>query len=97
MMWLEVSVLADLAAVEALSSLFEQHGEGGVAIDQPFFTDAEGEHFGIDAARPALIRTYLPDTAEGRTRLSRIEQGLWHLRAFDLAPIADLQVTQRVE
>jgi ribosomal protein L11 methyltransferase len=96
-MWLEVSVLADLAAVEALSALFEQHGEGGVAIDQPFFTDAEGEHFGIDSARPALIRTYLPDTEEGRIRLSRIEQGLWHLRAFNLAPIADLQVRQRAE
>ncbi|HVA88602.1 MAG TPA: 50S ribosomal protein L11 methyltransferase [Chloroflexota bacterium] len=89
---MEVSVVADLAAVEALSALFEQHGEGGVAIDQPFFTDPEGEHFGIDSLRPAVIKTYLPDTEEGQTRLTRVREGLWHLRAFDLAPIADLQV-----
>ncbi len=96
-MWLELSVVADLAAVEALSSLFEEHGEGGVAIDQPFFTDVEGEHFGIDSTRPALIRTYLPDTEEGGTRLTRIREGLWHLRAFNLAPIADLLVKQIAE
>jgi ribosomal protein L11 methyltransferase len=95
--WLELSVTADLAAVEALSALFEQHGEGGVAIDQPFFTDVEGEHFGIDSTRPALIRTYLPDTAEGAARLTRVREGLWHLQAFNLAPIADLQVRRIAE
>jgi ribosomal protein L11 methyltransferase len=96
-MWLELSVVADLAAVEALSSLFEEHGEGGVAIDQPFFTDVEGESFGIDSTKPALIRTYLPATAEGESRLARIREGLWHLRAFNLAPIADLDVRRIAE
>ncbi len=96
-MWLELSVVTDLAAVEALSSLFEEHGEGGVAIDQPFFTDVEGERFGIDSTKPALIRTYLPDTEEGAARLTRVREGLWHLRAFNLAPIADLQVRSIAE
>ncbi|HXT35843.1 MAG TPA: 50S ribosomal protein L11 methyltransferase [Chloroflexota bacterium] len=92
MTWLEVSVVADLAAVEAISALFEEYGEGGVAIDQPFFTDPEGEHFGIDSHRPAVIKTYLPDTGEGQARLTWIREGLWHLSAFDLAPIGDLRV-----
>jgi ribosomal protein L11 methyltransferase len=91
MMWLEVSVMADIAAVEALSSLFTQHGEGGTAVEEPFFTDAEGEHYGIDTARPARISTYLPNTSEGAERLKRIEEGLWHLSAFGLAPIGSLQ------
>jgi ribosomal protein L11 methyltransferase len=91
-MWRELSVNADLAAVEAISSLFHQHGEGGVAIDQPFYTDPDGERYGIDQLRPAQISTYLPDTGEGRERQQRIEEGLWHLSAFDLAPIGELQV-----
>ena len=91
-MWLEISVTADLAAIEALSALFHQHGEGGVAIEEPFYTDPDGEHYGIDAGRPARVSTYLPDTEDGRARLERIEQGLWHLTAFNLAPIGALQV-----
>ena len=97
MTWLELSVSADLAAVEALSVLFEQHGEGGVAIEQPFYTDVEGEHFGIDGARPAMVKTYLPDTIEGRQRTQRIREGLWHLSAFNLAPIGELSVRQVAE
>lgn len=90
--WLELSVVADLAAVEAISALFHQHGEGGVAVDEPFYSDPGGEHYGIDTARPAVITTYLPDTAEGTARRRRIEEGLWHLGAFKLAPIGELRV-----
>ncbi|MDB5056775.1 MAG: ribosomal protein methyltransferase [Chloroflexi bacterium] len=96
-MWLELSVTADLAAVEALSALFHQHGEGGVAVDQPFYTDPEGERYGIDFLRPAKVSTYLPDTAEGEQRRKRIEEGLWHLSAFNLAPIGELQVRKIAE
>jgi len=90
--WLELSVSADVAAVEALSALFHQYGEGGVAIEQPFYSDVEGERFGIDARKPARVSTYVPDTAEGGTRRRKIEEGLWHLGAFGLAPIGDLRV-----
>jgi ribosomal protein L11 methyltransferase len=95
--WLELLVSADLAAVEALSALFYQHGEGGVAVDQPFYTDPEGERYGIDVLRPAKVSTYIPDTADGAQRLKRIEEGLWHLSAFNLAPIGELQVRRVAE
>ena len=68
MYWLELSVSADVAAVEAVSALFHQHGEGGVAVEQPFFTDREGERYGIDTTRPARVLTYLPDTPNGSER-----------------------------
>lgn len=97
MNWLELSVSADVAAVEAVSALFSQHGEGGVAIHEPFYTDPEGERYGIDTARPAIVKTYLPDTAEGAARQRRIAEGLWHLSAFNLAPIGDLQTRQVAE
>jgi ribosomal protein L11 methyltransferase len=90
--WLELAVEADIAAVEAVSALFSQYGEGGVAIDEPFYTDPDGEHYGIDATRPAVVKTYVPDTPEGQARKQRIAEGLWHLGAFNLAPIGELQV-----
>ena len=92
MYWLELSVSADIAAVEAVSALFHQHGEGGVAVEQPFISDREGERYGIDASRPARVLTYLPDTPDGLSRKTKLEEGLWHLSAFDLAPIGELQV-----
>jgi ribosomal protein L11 methyltransferase len=95
--WLELSVTADIAAVEALSALFHQHGEGGVAVEQPFFTDREGERYGVDVNRPARVITYLPDTPDGEQRRRRIEEGLWHLGAFDLAPIGELQTRALAE
>ena len=59
--WLELSVTADIAAVEAgLSAIFQEYGEGGVAINQPVVSDPEGEHYGLDTARPAVVTTYLP-------------------------------------
>lgn len=97
MNWLELSVVVDLAGVEAISELFSRHGEGGVAIDQPFFTDPDGEHYGIDTTRPAVVKTYLPDTTEGTERQQRIAEGLWHLTAFNLAAIGDLQVRSVAE
>ncbi len=92
MYWLEISISADIAAVEAISALFHQYGEGGVAVEQPFFTDPEGERYGIDSSRPARILTYVPDTPDGQQRRQRVEEGIWHLAAFDLAPIGELQV-----
>jgi ribosomal protein L11 methyltransferase len=96
-MWIELSVRVDLAAVEAVSELFSRHGEGGVAIDQPFFTDPDGEHFGIAPDHPALVKTYVPDSLEGAQRRQQIAEGLWHLSAFNLAPIGPLQTRQVAE
>jgi ribosomal protein L11 methyltransferase len=93
-MWLELSVTADLAAVEAVSALFHQYGEGGVAIDQPFFSDPDGENYGIDSSRPAVVKTYLPLTDEGHERRRRVLEGLWHLSAFNLAPIGELRTRE---
>jgi ribosomal protein L11 methyltransferase len=90
--WLELSVSAHVAAVEAVSALFHQHGEGGVAVEQPFFTDREGERYGIDTSRPARVLTYVPATPAGSERQRQIEEGLWHLSAFGLAPIGELRI-----
>jgi ribosomal protein L11 methyltransferase len=89
-MWLELSVTADIAAVEAISAIFQEYGEGGVAIDQPFVSDPEGEHFALDTSRPAVVSTYVPLDAEAAARRERIERALWHVRAFNLAPIGPL-------
>jgi len=89
--WLELSVTADIAAVESVSAIFQEYGEGGVAINQPVVSDPEGEHYGLDTAKPAVVTTYLPLDEQAPARRESIERALWHLRAFALAPMGLLQ------
>ena len=95
--WLELSVAVDIAAVEAVSAILQEHGEGGVAINQPVSSDLEGERYGLDTSRPTVVSTYIPYDGEAVNRRERVEQALWHLRAFDLAPIGPLQERQVAE
>lgn len=97
MLWLELSISADIAAVESISAIFQEYGEGGVAINQPVISDKEGEHYGLDTSQPAVISTYLPCNDDLATRREHIERALWHLRAFDLAPIGPLEERQLAE
>jgi ribosomal protein L11 methyltransferase len=89
--WLEVSIRASAEAVEALTPVFERSGHGGVVIE-PELAPQKDE---TDELKPALgsfsrLRTYLPDTKEVETRRKSIEDAVGLLRAFDLAPMGEL-------
>jgi ribosomal protein L11 methyltransferase len=89
--WLEVSIRASAEAVEALTPVFERWGHGGVVIE-PEFAPQKDE---TDELRPALgafslLRTYLPETKETEARRHSIEEAVSLLRAFDLAPMGEL-------
>jgi ribosomal protein L11 methyltransferase len=79
MTWLELSVDVDPEAVESISELLAQYGyNGGVVIDQPIITGADGPEYTFDTSRPVTLRTYIPlDEGAEETR-QRIEQALWH-------------------
>lgn len=79
MTWLELSVDADPEAVESISELLAQYGyNGGVVIDQPIITGADGPEYTFDTTRPVTLRTYLPLDARAEETRQRIEQALWH-------------------
>jgi ribosomal protein L11 methyltransferase len=94
--WLELAVTCDSETVEPVSELFASHGfNQGVAIEEAFTQDPDGDNFAVDPTQPVVVRTFLnaADVAPGT--IDAIRQALWHLGR--LRSISDLRVTERAE
>ncbi len=91
--WLELSVEADVEAVEAISEILGRAAPGGVAVEPAFELVEEGLGARIDPTRPATIRAYLParDPAAAEAQAASIADALGHLQAFGLRPIGELR------
>jgi ribosomal protein L11 methyltransferase len=76
--------------VDAISNVFREQGTGGVAIEQPFRSDDEGEEEPVFTGM-SLIKAYIPAGPGSAEREQSIERALWHLQAFDLSPVGPLQ------
>jgi ribosomal protein L11 methyltransferase len=93
MSWLELSVDVDPEAVESISELLAQHGyNGGVVIDQPIITGADGPEYTYDTSRPVTLRTYLPFDERAKETRVRLEQALWHFG--QMRPVGPLRAQQ---
>lgn len=80
MRWLEVRVQADHEAVEAVSELFARYGyQGGVAIEEQYLQDRDGDNLRVDPNGPVTVATFLPETPEAQGTIHTLEQALWHL------------------
>ncbi|CAN5539724.1 50S ribosomal protein L11 methyltransferase [soil metagenome] len=90
-LWIEIQVSADHEAVEPVVELFSQFGyQGGVAIEEPFTQDLDGENLAVDQSKPVLVRTYLPaDQFTDHIRES-LENSLWHLGR--MRPVGELAI-----
>lgn len=86
MKWIELAVEVHPEAVDAVAEVFHQHGTNGVAIEQAVTADPEGEHEPLPAGLP-VIKAYLPALPASEHQERRIEEALWHLQAFQLAPV----------
>jgi ribosomal protein L11 methyltransferase len=94
--WLELAVTCDSEAVEPITELFAQYGfNQGVAIEESFVQDPDGDNFAVDPSGPVTVRTFLnaADVAPGT--IESIRQALWHLGR--MRSISDLTVTERAE
>ncbi len=58
--WLELSVEADLEAVEAVSEILARYASGGTTVEPAFELVDEGLGARVDPARPAVVRGYVP-------------------------------------
>jgi ribosomal protein L11 methyltransferase len=85
--WLELSVIADAEAVEAVSEVLQRVASGGVAIEPPFEADREG---GVEVplGRKWLVKAYLSDVNASSAEVRSVEQALWHLNA--IWPVGEL-------
>ena len=90
--WLELSVAADIEAVEAVSEILGRVTPVGTSVEPAFELVDEGLGARIDTTRPAIVRAYLPARDEAATARSvaLASEALGHLQAFGLRPIGEL-------
>jgi ribosomal protein L11 methyltransferase len=91
--WVELSVAADIEAVEAVSEILTRYAPGGTSVEPGFGLTDEGLGAVIDPSKPAIIRAYLPglDPPVVRTAIAETSVALGHLQAFGLRPIGELR------
>jgi len=91
--WHELSVEADAEAVEAVSELLARYGfNEGIAIDEPYEQDGDGDHLEIAFDRPFVVRTYVADSDFQSDTIEAIRKALWHLAR--MRTVSDLTVTE---
>ena len=91
--WLELSVVADVEAVEAVSEILGRYASAGTSVEPAFDLVDEGLGARVDPTRPATVRAYVPagDRTAAETIVADVATALGHLQAFGLRPIGDLQ------
>jgi len=90
--WLELSVAADIEAVEAVAEILGRSAPAGTSVEPAFELTDEGLGARVDPSRPAIVRAYLPagDTASAARLAAEASEALGHLQAFGLRPIGEL-------
>ena len=91
--WIELSVEADLEAVEAVSEILLRAAPGGTTVEPGFELVDEGLGARIDPSRGATVRAYVPalDNEAAERATATVTRALSHLQAFDLRPIGELR------
>ncbi len=90
--WLELSVEADIEAVEAVSEILSRVAPGGTSVEPAFELVDEGLGARVDPTRPSIVRAYLParDPLAAERAAAEASEALGHLQAFGLRPIGAL-------
>lgn len=90
--WYELSVDVDSEAVEAVSELFARYGfNEGVAIDEPYVQDGDGDNLEVDFKKPFTIHTYVPEDDFRPQIIEELRQALYFLG--QLRGVSDVRVT----
>jgi ribosomal protein L11 methyltransferase len=91
--WLELSVEADIEAVEAVSEILGRVASGGTTVEPAFDLVDEGLGARVDPLRPATVRGYVParDASAAQAAAADTAEALGHLQAFGLRPIGELR------
>jgi ribosomal protein L11 methyltransferase len=90
--WLELSVAADIEAVEAVAEILGRSAPAGTSVEPAFELIDEGLGARVDPTKPAIVRAYLPagDRVAADRGAAEAAEALGHLQAFGLRPIGEL-------
>jgi ribosomal protein L11 methyltransferase len=77
--WLELTTVVEPEAVESVSAVFAEHGQG-VTIEQAVESSRDGDIVNLPSDAPVIVRTYLPlADANLEERRERIDKAIWAL------------------
>lgn len=94
--WFQLSVDVDAEAVEAVSELFGRYGfNEGVAIEEPYIQDGDGDNLGIAFEKPFTIHTYVAEDDFRPEILEELRQALYFLG--QLRGVSDVRVSSLKE
>ncbi|HEV2127738.1 MAG TPA: 50S ribosomal protein L11 methyltransferase [Thermomicrobiales bacterium] len=94
--WYELSIDVHAEAVEPVSELLARYGfNEGVAIDEPYRQDDDGENLEIDVEKPFTVRTWVADSDYDPSLTEDIRSALWHLGM--MRPVSELRVSTLAE
>jgi ribosomal protein L11 methyltransferase len=93
MRWLELSVEADVEAIEAVSEILGRVSAGSAVHPTRLIRDPDDELAAReDPAAPYRITAHVADTPDASASVDATERALWHLQAFGLRPVGPLRV-----
>ena len=93
MRWLELSVEADVEAVEAVSEILGRVAAGTAVQPTRLLRDPDDERSAReDPSAPYVITAHLAEAPDAADRVEATERALWHLQAFGLRPVGPLRV-----
>lgn len=93
MRWLELTVTCDNEAIEAVSEIFGRLGRGSAVRPTRLIRDPHDELSAReDPSAPYEITVHLPEDEAAPALVEATERALWHLQAFGLRPVGELQV-----
>ncbi|MDQ4045075.1 MAG: 50S ribosomal protein L11 methyltransferase [Chloroflexota bacterium] len=94
--WYELSIDVHAEAVEPVSELLGRYGfNEGVAIDEPYRQDDDGDNLEVDIDKPFTVRTWVADSDYDPSIIEDIRAALWHLGM--MRPVSDLRVSSLAE
>jgi len=95
MRWLELSVEADVEAVEAVSEILGRVAGGTAVHPTRLIRDPDDELLARDdPAAPYVVTAHVPPGPDTDATVEATARALWHLQAFGLRPVGELRVRE---
>lgn len=93
MRWLELTVTCDNEAIEAVSEILGRVGQGSAVRPTRLIRNPEDELSAREDTTAAYeITAHIPEDEAAPAAVESTERALWHLQAFGLRPVGELQV-----
>ena len=90
--WIELSVEADVEAVEPVSEILGRVASGTAVQPTRLIRDPNDELAAReDPGAPFLVVAHIPDDEGAAAAIESTERALWHLQAFGLRPVGALR------